>query len=184
MVRTVKLHENVFADNNVEELKEIVETTTNDEIQQTPKKKTNTMQLDEFSHKKTMNSSIRDSGEENTSKTNENSSEAHDDVSEEAKPSGKHEQVEELLLEAEKLTTNENTELYINEKQSNKGEIIPKGTKKDTQSNLKQEVGCSDNQSVTESNDKYDEREKMSDEIPINEGLDHTLKVRKLQEKL
>ena len=130
------------------------------------------MQLDKSSYKETMSSIIRDSVEEHTLRTGENSSVAHEDVSEEAESSGKHEQVEELLLEAEKLTTNENTELYINEKQNNKGEIIPKGTKKDTQSNLKQEVGWSDNQSVTESNDKYDEREK-SDEVINHEELDN-----------
>ena len=137
-----------------------------------------TMQLDESSYKETMSSIIRDSVEEHTLRTGENSSVAHDDVSEEAESSGKHEQVEEFLLKVEKLTTNENTELDINENQSNEGDIIHKGMRKDTQSNmekgidlesnLEQGIGLDENQSVTENNDTYDEGNKMSDDFLIN----------------
>ena len=73
------------------------------------------MQLDESSYKETMSSIIRDSVEEHTLGTGENSSLAHDDVLEEGESSGKPEQVEESLLEVEKLITNENMELDINE---------------------------------------------------------------------
>ena len=68
--------------------------------------------------------------EPNTLRTGGKSSIAQKEVSEEAAPSGNHEQVEELRSKPEKLITNESTESHINDKQNDKMLKYLKGQRK------------------------------------------------------